>query len=170
MIERFRAARYKNRLRKTIQRISKKHGLEFNLVAAIVWKESRGNRFARRYEPAFFDRYIRNQTRGRLGGYWPREYSEDTERHERAVSWGLMQVLGQTARELGFRGDFAELLEIEKGIEFGCLKLRDCFERERTTRFRIARYNGSTKNPLALRYADDVLRVVSTRQFEEMFR
>ncbi len=44
-----------------------------------------------------------------------------TEAYTRAMSWGLMQVMGQVAREFGFKeSSLAELCEPAAGVEFGC--------------------------------------------------
>ena len=102
---------------------------EFNLPAgvlgAVIAQESSGNPYATRYEPGFFEKYIEFRTRASLGGVWPVAVDEDTERHGRATSWGLMQIMGQTARELGFDGThFAELTEPSLGVRFGSMLLK----------------------------------------------
>src|SRR5712692_9451618 len=44
-----------------------------------------------------------------------------TEAAARALSWGLMQVMGQVAREAGFAGaSLAELCDPAAGLEVGC--------------------------------------------------
>lgn len=66
-----------------------------------------------RYEPGFLSRYIAPlYTAGKLSA---------TEAYTRAMSWGLMQVMGQVARESGFEDpSLAELCDPATGIEFGC--------------------------------------------------
>ena len=45
----------------------------------------------------------------------------ETESRMRAFSWGLMQVMGQVAREHGFSGrSLAQLCEPATGLEIGC--------------------------------------------------
>lgn len=98
------------------------HKLPVDLVRAIVQVESSGNTFAIRYESAFLLTYVKKdvQTFGA---------SRDTERIARATSWGLMQVMGQVARELGCTDAFlSSLCEPVVGLEYGCrllAKLRD---------------------------------------------
>src|ERR1700689_4874121 len=71
--------------------------LEPELVCAIVEQESAWDRWALRYEPAFYARYVEPQVvRGAI--------ADESEARARAFSWGLMQVMGQTAREHGFAG------------------------------------------------------------------
>ena len=66
-----------------------------------------------RYEPGFLSRYIAPlYTAGKLRA---------TEAYTRAMSWGLMQVMGQVAREFGFKeASLSQLCDPATGIEFGC--------------------------------------------------
>lgn len=104
--------------------IAERHDLPANLVAAIVKVESNGNPWAVRYESAFYKRYVVP-----LPIIPIPPCSLDTERVMRATSFGLMQLMGQVAREHGFAGAFlSELCEPEVGLEYGCrhlAKLRD---------------------------------------------
>jgi len=69
------------------------HGLDAALVCAVVEQESAWNTWAVRYEPGFLSRYVAPlYTAGKIGA---------TEAYTRAMSWGLMQVMGQVAREQG---------------------------------------------------------------------
>lgn len=77
------------------------------LVLAIIEQESGFIQYAVRYEPAFLVKYV------------PKNLSV-TETHMRAVSWGLMQVMGQSARECGYNGPLAQLCDPETGIRVGC--------------------------------------------------
>lgn len=79
------------------------------LVCAIVEQESGWNPWALRYEPAFFQRYI-----------VPLNLQDKTEAEARAISWGLMQVMGQVAREHGFKGPLSALCNPENGLDMGC--------------------------------------------------
>jgi soluble lytic murein transglycosylase-like protein len=101
--------------------MAKKHGLDPALVCAICEQESDPdgsgpkpwNPWAMRYEAAFFRKYVAPLfTAGKIGV---------TEAWARAFSWGLMQVMGQTAREHGFDGKFvSELCDPAVGLEIGC--------------------------------------------------
>lgn len=89
-----------------------KHDLDPALVCAIVEQESSWEPFAIRYEPAFRSRYV-----APLG-------LPPTEEVARSTSWGLMQVMGQLAREHGFSGRFlAALSDAPAGLEIGCTVL-----------------------------------------------
>jgi len=89
-----------------------KRGLDPSLVCAVVEQESGWDPYAIRYEPAFRARYVA-----------PLELPP-TEEVARSVSWGLMQVMGQVAREHGFGGRFlSALCDPPSGLEIGCVVL-----------------------------------------------
>jgi soluble lytic murein transglycosylase-like protein len=98
------------------RQIAASHGLDPVLVCAVIEQESAWNPWAVRYEPGFLSRYVAPMyTAGKLSA---------TEAYTRSMSWGLMQVMGQVAREFGFAGkSLAELCHPSTGIEFGCLVL-----------------------------------------------
>jgi len=101
-----------------IRECADKYDLPYGLIAAIIRVESSGNTWAMRYEPTFM--VLLN------GKQWPvfGAVSHDTEVHARSTSWGLMQVMGQVARERGFEGVFlSELCKPQLGIEYGCRQL-----------------------------------------------
>lgn len=92
------------------------------ILAAIIAQESGGNAFAIRYEPGFFTKYIDGKPL--IGSRLPGA-SEDTERRARATSWGLMQIMGESARELGFDRPFlSELCDPIVGVRYGAKLLR----------------------------------------------
>jgi soluble lytic murein transglycosylase-like protein len=111
--------------------IACEHALDPALVCAVIEQESAWNPWAVRYEPGFLSRYIAPlYTAGKLSA---------TEAYTRAMSWGLMQVMGQVAREFGFKeAALSELCDPATGIEFGC----------RILAVRLARARGDT--PAAL--------------------
>jgi soluble lytic murein transglycosylase-like protein len=90
------------------------HSLWPELVCAIVEQESSWNRWALRYEAAFYDRYVAPEiVRGAI--------HDATEARARAFSWGLMQVMGQVARENGFSAiSLAALCDPAVGLDVGC--------------------------------------------------
>jgi soluble lytic murein transglycosylase-like protein len=96
------------------QRAADAHGLWPELICAIVEQESAWNPWALRYEPAFYDKYIAPQIARRA-------IADVTESRARAFSWGLMQVMGQVAREHGFAdASLASLCDPAIGLEVGC--------------------------------------------------
>ncbi len=96
-----------------VRSIAIAHGLDPALVCAVVEQESAWNCWAVRYEPEFLSRYVAPlYTAGKLTA---------TEAYMRSMSWGLMQVMGQVAREHGFDGaSLSELCDPSCGIEIGC--------------------------------------------------
>ncbi len=85
------------------------HALEPALVCAVIEQESAWNPHAIRYEPGFRTRYV-----APLG-------LPPTEEIARSISWGLMQVMGQVAREHGFQGKFlSALCDSALGLDIGC--------------------------------------------------
>ena len=96
-------------------------GLDPALVCAVVEQESAWNPWAMRYEPAFFTKYVASlYTNNRITA---------SEAYARGFSWGLMQVMGQVARETGFDAAFlSELCDPEQGLATGCKVLRKKFD------------------------------------------
>jgi len=98
------------------------HGLNPTLVCAVVEQESGWNSWAVRFEPVFEHRYIRPAL----------PMAPTTEELCLAISWGLMQVMGQTAREHGFKGKFLnELCDPAVGLSIGCAVLAAKLEKAR---------------------------------------
>ena len=95
------------------RRIAAAHNLDPALVCAVIEQESAWNPWAVRYEPTFLSRYVAPlYTAGKLSA---------TEAYTRAMSWGLMQVIGQVARESGFEeASLAELCDPAAGVDWGC--------------------------------------------------
>lgn len=96
-----------------------KHDLRPEIVAAVCEQESSWNPWATRFEKDFEARYIH-----------PAIPSAPTTRElTLAMSFGLMQIMGLTAKEFGFAGQFlTELCDPDVGVEFGCRKLKRCYE------------------------------------------
>jgi soluble lytic murein transglycosylase-like protein len=74
-----------------------------------------------RYEPAFFAKYVATlYTNNKVSA---------SEAYARGFSWGLMQVMGQVARETGFDALFlSELCDPAQGLVAGCKVLRKKFD------------------------------------------
>jgi soluble lytic murein transglycosylase-like protein len=106
------------------RRIAAAHALDPALVCAVIEQESAWNPWAVRYEPGFLSRYVAPlYTAGKLSA---------TEAYTRAMSWGLMQVMGQLARESGFAGDsLPALCDPATSVELGCAILAKRLARSR---------------------------------------
>jgi soluble lytic murein transglycosylase-like protein len=118
-----------------------KHGLPYELVCAVIEQESNWDEWAIRYEPQFQLHYVAPL------------HLEITEEIARSFSWGLMQVMGQVAREHGFTGHLSSLCEPLNGLEMGCLHLKGKIDRAGTIREGLQAWNGGAN----LQYADQVL-------------
>jgi len=134
-------------------------------VQAVVEQESNGWFSAYRYEPDFWDHYLKNNLAYR-----------DRNMREVSSSYGLMQVMYPTAVDHGFTGQPWELFAPAFSLEYGCRVLAGLIawanglytglEKERQSavlRSALAAYNGGKKNnrptaPLHNRaYADEVM-------------
>lgn len=89
-----------------------------SIVCGIIEQESSWNPDATRYEPAFYVRYVEPLINNMV-------VTDMTEAKNRATSWGLMQVMGQVARELGYVGPLP-FVDPQVGIRWGCEKFSRC--------------------------------------------
>jgi soluble lytic murein transglycosylase-like protein len=136
-----------DRLIALAKEVAGKFGLDPALVCAVAEQESGWNPWATRYEALFFSKYVAPlYTSNKIGA---------TEAYMRGMSWGLMQVMGQTAREKGVTVKFlSQLCDPEAGISIGCQKLSDELHRlGGDVRAALLAYNGGG----ALHYPDEVL-------------
>jgi soluble lytic murein transglycosylase-like protein len=125
------------------RRKAQEYGLPADLVCAVIEQESGWDTTAMRFEPDFFMKYVRpSYLAGRM---------KATEAYARAYSWGLMQIMGETAREEGFTGEFlTALCDPETGIDAGCKHLAIIFKKvpigPSAQTIALERYNGGS-NP-----------------------
>lgn len=84
------------------------------LIAAIVQKESGGLSNSIRYEAHYKDLW-KVPEHAKLHAI-----SKDTEESLQKHSYGIMQVMGATARWLGFTGPLTDLLDHELSLVYGC--------------------------------------------------
>lgn len=140
-------------------------GLQGDLVLAVIAQESRGDPWTTRYEPVYrffyktrplFDRSKSTEVNRTIAH---RELGP-TEFHAQSMSWGLMQVMGAVARELGINGSLAKLCDPRTGIEYGCMHLWQYAYRNgnAATDEALSRYNGGGSRE----YANEVM----TKRFE----
>jgi len=88
------------------------HSLDPALVCALIEQESGWNPWAIRYEPKFMIRYV--------APLFTNNKITATEAYARSFSWGLLQVMGQVARESGYSGPLSQLCDPAIGIYTGC--------------------------------------------------
>lgn len=105
-------------------RIATEMKLKPALVLAICKIESSWNPWAIRYEPAFEERYIKPMNFKPVA-----PCSMETERKARATSFGLMQMMGQNTRNMGFNEPFlTALCDPTVNIRYGCVLLKKLVE------------------------------------------
>lgn len=129
-------------MQKEINRAADQFGIDKALIAAIIQVESGGVAFRTRYEDNF--KYTRDfqEHASRLGVTFMTEYV-----HQK-TSWGLMQVMGGTARECGFELHLPELCLPKHGIWWGALYLKRQLKRYEKSKTQesdaIAAYNAGS--------------------------
>lgn len=104
-----------------------KYGIHKEYVYSIVQQESRGRTYATRFEHELYLRHLERARHGRLSYFLRPEnfaklcfISVDTERAHQMTSWGLMQVMGFKAREMGFAEPLPMACLPHVGLELGC--------------------------------------------------
>lgn len=127
-----------NQYRHVIETVCNEIGLSPNLVEAVIAVETSGLKYATRYEVGFGYLVEVSKWAKQLG------ITEITECIGQKTSWGLMQIMGATAREMGFSGYFPELCSEEYGIRFGAKYLKRQLDRFKTVENAIAAYNAGS--------------------------
>lgn len=128
--------------------MTKKYKLPRLLLKAVAQVESALNPNAYRFEPGFWDRYLKNNPEWR--GKDPKVVS---------ASYGLMQIMFTTAWSMGFRGKETDLYDPLINIDLGAKLLRaniDSIEENKlhikhqlwSIKISLSRYNGGSRgNP-----------------------
>lgn len=99
------------------RRAAHAEGIDPTLVCALVEQESAWNPWAMRYEPLFFAKYV--------APLYTNNKVSATEAYARGFSWGLMQVMGQTAREMGVNSlHLSSLCDPATSLAIGCRILK----------------------------------------------
>jgi soluble lytic murein transglycosylase-like protein len=135
--------------RDEILKAAKRHNVDPDLIEAIVWQESSGYPSAYRFEPAYWERYCKNDDR--FVGEEPRRI---------AASYGLMQLMYPTALGLGYTGTPEGLFEIPVNLDLGAKLVARLLQQYPGQRvLALAAYNGGpggTTRPGPLSYAASV--------------
>jgi len=114
------------------------NGLSPLLVAALVQTESGGDPMATRYEPHF---------------KWTSDIAEHasncnitlvTEEIHQKTSFGCLQLMGGTARDIGFTDTLPELLDIYTGLNWGCIYLAKKLKTYKEIDKTLAAYNAGS--------------------------
>lgn len=133
-------------LRAELLRASEKHHVPASLLAAFCQEESNFNPWAERSEP----KYWNNRKVKRAARKWSKAHkglpTSTTELSDRAKSMGLMQPMGEVAREQGFDSTYlSALFEPFNSIDQGAILLKKLLARYgRDTLAAISAYNAGT--------------------------
>lgn len=130
-------------LRPQIYDISKSFNLDPVLVEAIVVVESGGHPYKVRYEHGYRWLFEPEVLARNL------KITVDTETILQSCSWGLMQIMGATARSSGFREDMPLLCNPEKNLFYGCRHLKSLVNKYPIQSDAIAAYNAGSPKEMA---------------------
>jgi soluble lytic murein transglycosylase-like protein len=122
-----------------IKKAAEQNKLDPVLVAAIVATESNFDTFAARYEPSFKYMPILAYKFAELSGI-----TQKTEEFFQKCSFGLMQVMGLVAREVGYSRSLLQLTIPENGLMIGCKKLSLIYQKYQDESKAILAYNGGS--------------------------
>jgi soluble lytic murein transglycosylase-like protein len=104
--------------RALLQEVGNHYRLPAHLLAAQVLQESSGDPFAFRFEPNFWRRYIRDNPDAKAFRFGPLA----------ACSFGLLQIMLETAYEIGFDGRPEDLFVPRIGLSWGAKYLRSLWD------------------------------------------
>lgn len=129
--------------------VAVKFAVPVALFCGLIEQESNYDNWAIRFEPAFLKKYVEP-----LG-------LPATETYARSTSWGPGQVMGQVAREMGYKGPLPQLCEWEIGLAMAAGKLKkELSKAAGDERKALLGYNGGAN----LSYPDEVL--TKAKQYE----
>lgn len=92
-----------------IRQVSTTYGIRYTTLEAMVLVESSGDPFAFRYEPAFYQHYIKDNPTAKARQYGPLA----------ACSYGLLQIMLEVAYEEGYTERPEGLFVPRIGLAFG---------------------------------------------------
>lgn len=160
-----------------VESVAAMRGLDPNLLESLVVVESGGDPWAMRHEPAY--RWLWDVRKGapfrllqpeELAAVPPSDFpalagSPGQEWMAQRTSWGLTQLMGAVARELGFRERYlSQLSDPELNLEWGSLLLRKLLNRaDGDVSVALAAYNagwGGRASQAGLAYSSRVRAVM----------
>jgi soluble lytic murein transglycosylase-like protein len=129
--------------RHEIEQAATEYALPPSLIAAVIQEESRFDAWATRAEPRYLQSRKVRRSAARFAHAHRLGPSAFTELVDRSRSYGLMQIMGETAREQGFDRPFlAELYIPTNAISHGAMLLKRLLNRyHNDTLSAISAYN-----------------------------
>jgi soluble lytic murein transglycosylase-like protein len=139
-------------LKELIAEAAEKFKIREDILTCVVWQESRGNYIAARFEPRFYARLILPKSAKELSGYVPFPLPTlDTEKVMRSTSYGLCQIMGETARWFGrLKCNYLDvaLRDPKANVELGAKYIAWLLKkRDNNYEQALRLYNGSSKYP-----------------------
>jgi len=114
------------------------NNVPLDVVLACIETESAGNAWAFRYEPTF--KYTTRVYTMAAELKWS-YISEETLQKS---SFGLMQIMGAVARELGFIAELSQLFDPNTNLSFGCRYLKMKMDKYGNDKDAVAAYNAGS--------------------------
>ena len=150
-------------IRELINQYAIRDNLRPEIIACVIIQESAGNTFANRFEPGFFQAHLSGKKRNELAGWKPSPGDIPnlaTELNNRSTSWGLMQVMGDTARWCAKVTNpyLTSLCDPDQGISAGCRVLSYYLAKNNNDYFKaLTCYNaGYPNSPIGKEYAKSI--------------
>lgn len=145
----------------TVVKICKDVGVDFSLMSAIITIESSWNPLAIRFEPSFKFTNNAEKFANILG------ITIVTEMMLQHFSFGLGQIMGCRARDLGMKDSLQSLCVVETGSFWAAINLKKICEQYSSKLDQISAYNAGTPKKrddgsyLNQEYVDKVIKVLS---------
>lgn len=121
-----------------IEDVADEENVPVNLLGAIIQTESSNNRYACRFEPHYKWLY-RTKDNARDNGL-----TEATETVMQMTSYGLCQIMGAVARELGIKGSLFQLLDEKTNLQYAAKLLKRLAMKYKERDDIIAAYNAGS--------------------------
>lgn len=121
-----------------IEDVSDEENVPANLLGAIIQTESSNNKWAVRFEP-HYKWLFKTKDHARDNGI-----TEATETVFQMTSFGLCQVMGAVARELGLKGPIFQLCDEKTNLQYAAKLLKRLASRYKERDDIIAAYNAGS--------------------------
>lgn len=121
-----------------ISEVAEEQNVPRNLLAAIVFVESGGDRYATRFEKDY--KYLFEVKKCAQAS----RITETTEMMLQMTSWGFCQLMGAVAREYGLKGSILELQDPKTNLIYACKLIKRLATRFKEGDDIIAAYNAGT--------------------------
>lgn len=155
-------------LAEIVNRHALANDLRPDVVMCVIIKESSVNTFANRIEQRYVE-MLQPLKRDEISGWKPKPEQVptlSTEKHNRSQSWGLMQVMGETARWCAKLTDpyLTVMLDPDRGVEAGCKVLSFYLHRQKGNyQEALSCYNAGRVCTQGLIYAAEIYSLLDSK-------